>query len=61
MEGKRLKSKRPITWHELRLFPIIVWRQGVVRLTRFRFWWQLVAIAFQKPHLLYDYFVALSR
>ncbi|MEH2399887.1 DUF4070 domain-containing protein [Nostoc sp.] len=61
MEGKHLKGKLPITWQEVRLFPIIVWRQFVVRSTHFRFWWQLVAIAFQKPHLLYDYFVALSR
>ncbi|WP_375511193.1 DUF4070 domain-containing protein [uncultured Nostoc sp.] len=50
MEGKRLKGKLPITWHELRLFPIIVWRQGVVRSTRFHFWWPLVAIALHKPH-----------
>ncbi|MEH1863046.1 MAG: DUF4070 domain-containing protein [Nostoc sp.] len=38
----------------------MVWRQSIIRSTRWRFWWQLVAIAFQKPHLLYDYFVALS-
>ncbi|MEH2449668.1 MAG: DUF4070 domain-containing protein [Nostoc sp.] len=56
-----MEGKRPITWHELRLFPIIFWRQGVVRSTPFPFWWQLVAIAFQKPYLLYNYFVALSR
>jgi radical SAM superfamily enzyme YgiQ (UPF0313 family) len=60
MGGKRPKGKRPLTWHELRLFPIILWRQGIVRSTRFRFWRQLIAIAFQKPDLLYDYFVALS-
>ncbi|MBF2007724.1 MAG: DUF4070 domain-containing protein [Chlorogloeopsis fritschii C42_A2020_084] len=60
MEGKRPKTKRRLGWHELRLFPRICWRQGVLRSTRFRFWWQLLAIALQKPHLLYDYFVALS-
>ncbi|MEH2003346.1 MAG: DUF4070 domain-containing protein [Nostoc sp.] len=37
IKGKHTKGKRPITWHELRLFPIIVWRQGVVRSTRFSF------------------------
>ncbi|MBC6429546.1 DUF4070 domain-containing protein [Nostoc sp. HG1] len=36
IKGKRTKGKRPITWHELRLFPIIVWCQGVVRSTHFR-------------------------
>ncbi|MFQ4141603.1 B12-binding domain-containing radical SAM protein [Chlorogloeopsis sp. ULAP02] len=60
IEGKRPQSKRHIGWHELRLFPRICWRQGVLRSTRFRFWWQLLAIALQKPNLLYDYFVALS-
>lgn len=60
MQGKIPQSKRPLTWHELRLFPVIIWRQGVVRSTRWLFWWQLLAIAFQKSHLLYDYFVALS-
>jgi radical SAM superfamily enzyme YgiQ (UPF0313 family) len=60
MNGWRPKNNRPLTWHELRLFPIVCWRQGVVRSTRFRFWWQLAAIAFRKPSLVYDYFVALS-
>ncbi|MEH2066862.1 MAG: DUF4070 domain-containing protein [Nostoc sp.] len=44
----------------MRLFPVIVWCQGIVRSTRFRFWWQLLAIALQKPDLLYGYLVALS-
>ncbi|MBW4613994.1 MAG: B12-binding domain-containing radical SAM protein [Desmonostoc vinosum HA7617-LM4] len=60
MAGRRPAIKRQLTWHEVRLFPAICWRQGVVRSTRWRFWWQLVAIALQKPHLFYDYFVALS-
>ncbi|MBX9253877.1 B12-binding domain-containing radical SAM protein [Desmonostoc muscorum CCALA 125] len=60
MQGKRPKGKRPLTWHELRLFPVIIWRQGIVRSTRWRFWWQLMAIALQKPDLLYDYLVALG-
>ena len=32
----------------------------MLRSTRFRFWWQLVAIAILKPRLLYDYIVALG-
>ncbi len=60
MQGKRPKSKRPFTWHEMSLFPRVCWRQGVMRSTRFRFWWQFLAIALTKPHLVYDYLAALS-
>ncbi|ARV62717.1 B12-binding domain-containing radical SAM protein [Nostocales cyanobacterium HT-58-2] len=60
MKGKRPSSKRPFGWHELKLFSAICWRQGFVRSTRFRFWWQILAMALQKPHLFYDYFVALG-
>ncbi|RCJ29225.1 B12-binding domain-containing radical SAM protein [Nostoc minutum NIES-26] len=60
MNGQRPKIKRRFTWHEMRLFPVVCWRQGVVRTTRLLFWWQLIAIALQKPSLFYDYFVALS-
>ncbi len=58
--GDRPKRHHPITHHELRLFVAICWRQGIVRSTRFRFWWQLGAIALRKPNLLYDYFIALG-
>jgi radical SAM superfamily enzyme YgiQ (UPF0313 family) len=60
MNGWRGKTDRPITLTELRLFSAICWRQGVLRETRFRFWWQLVAIALLKPRLLYDYLIALG-
>jgi radical SAM superfamily enzyme YgiQ (UPF0313 family) len=60
MNGWRGKHRRPVTQTELRLFSAICWRQGVLRSTRFRFWWQLVAIALSKPQLIYDYFVALG-
>jgi hypothetical protein len=49
-----------LTWHEIRLFLAICWRQGIVRSTRFHFWWQLGAITLRKPELLYDYFTALG-
>lgn len=58
--GNRPKIRYPITRKEIRLFSAICWRQGVLRSTRFRFWWQLAAIVLRKPHLLYDYFVALG-
>jgi radical SAM superfamily enzyme YgiQ (UPF0313 family) len=60
MTGNRPKGKRPLTGHELQLFIAVCWRQGVVRSTRWRFWWQLGAIAFRQPHLLYDYLGALA-
>ncbi len=60
MNGWRGKTKRPITWTEIRLFAAICWRQGVVRSTRLRFWWQLVAIALIKPRLVYDYLTTLG-
>jgi radical SAM superfamily enzyme YgiQ (UPF0313 family) len=60
MNGWRGKSDRPITHIELNLFKAVCWRQGVLRSTRFRFWWQLLVLALLKPRLLYDYFVALG-
>jgi hypothetical protein len=60
MEGWRPQNKRRLTMTELRFFLAICWRQGVVRSTRWRFWWQLFAIALQKPHVFYDYLIALG-
>ncbi|MEA5515490.1 B12-binding domain-containing radical SAM protein [Nodularia sp. UHCC 0506] len=60
MNGWRGKTQRHLTGTEMRLFVTICWRQGVVRSTRLRFWWQLVAIALTKPRLLYDYLTALG-
>lgn len=60
MNGWRGRSQRPITRQEIRLFGAICWRQGVVRSTRWRFWWQLIAIALNKPALLYDYLTTLG-
>lgn len=60
MEGKRPRSKRPIGWHEVKLFTAVCWRQGIVRSTRWRFWYQFLLIGLQKPHLWYDYLAALS-
>ena len=59
MKGWRGKTNRPITWHEILLFATICWRQGIVRSTRFRFWWQLLTITINKPRLVYDYLTTL--
>jgi radical SAM superfamily enzyme YgiQ (UPF0313 family) len=60
MNGWRGKNSRPITSHEIRMFAAICWRQGVLRPTRLRFWWQLLAVALLKPKLLYDYVTTLG-
>lgn len=60
MAHRRPVVHRRISRHELRFIAILCWRQGVVRATRFRFWQQLVAIAWHHSQLLYDYLVALG-
>jgi radical SAM superfamily enzyme YgiQ (UPF0313 family) len=60
MKGWRGQTDRPITRAEVRLFLAICWRQGILRSTRFCFWWQLLAVALYKPCLLYDYLVTLG-
>jgi radical SAM superfamily enzyme YgiQ (UPF0313 family) len=60
MNGWRGKNHRPITDHEVNMFRQICWRQGILRNTRFQFWWQLLIICLLKPQLLYDYITALS-
>lgn len=60
MNGWRGKTDRPIDRHQLRLFLALLWKQGIVRSTRFRFWWQLIAIAVLKPRLLVEYLAMLG-
>jgi len=60
MNGWRGKSDRPITAQEWQLFFKLLWRQGVVRSVRFRFWWQLVGIVLRKPRLLSEYLATLG-
>ncbi|HIK55299.1 MAG TPA: DUF4070 domain-containing protein [Synechococcales cyanobacterium M55_K2018_004] len=60
MNGWRGRNFPQLTNKELRLLRAICWRQGIVRSTRFRFWWQLGAIALLKPRLLYDYLTTLG-
>lgn len=60
MNGWRGKTTRPITKPEWQLFWRLAWRQGIVRSVRFRFWWQLAAIAIRKPRLLPEYLATLG-
>jgi radical SAM superfamily enzyme YgiQ (UPF0313 family) len=60
MKHWRGQSDRAMTSEEWRLFGRLLWRQGMVRSVRFRFWWQLIAIALCKPRLLPEYLAALG-
>ena len=60
MEGWRAKYQRTLTKSELKFLISICWRQGGLRSTRFVFWRQLIIMAWRKPHLLYDYLIALG-
>jgi len=60
IKGNRPKISRKFTWHEIRFLQSLFWRQGVIRSTRFHFWWQMLAITWQNPGLVYDYLVALG-
>jgi hypothetical protein len=60
MGNHRPRSKRPLTEKEWRLMLGVCWRQGIVRSTRLRFWWQLGLMALRKPSLLFDYIAALA-
>jgi len=46
--------------HEWRVLKALLWRQGVLRSTRFQFWRQLGIIALRKPKLLEEYLVTLA-
>ncbi|MBW4697571.1 MAG: B12-binding domain-containing radical SAM protein [Aphanocapsa lilacina HA4352-LM1] len=60
MGARRADSRRRFDWAALRMFAAVCWHQGIVRSTRWRFWWQLAAIALTKSRLLFDYFIALA-
>jgi radical SAM superfamily enzyme YgiQ (UPF0313 family) len=60
MNGWRGHTDRPITPSEWQLFWHLLWRQGVVRSVRFRFWWQLATIAILRPRLLAEYLAMLG-
>ncbi|MFM7447925.1 MAG: B12-binding domain-containing radical SAM protein [Leptolyngbyaceae cyanobacterium] len=60
MGGWRGKSNRQLDWQQWQLFRSLLWQQGVVRPTRFRFWWQLAVIAMIKPRLLEEYLATLG-
>jgi len=60
MEDKRPSRRLPLNIKEIRFVLAICWRQGVLRSTRWLFWWQLAVFTMKKPHLMFDYFFALG-
>ncbi len=44
-----------VTWKDVRALLTIAWRQGIVRPTRWMFWWYLANIYFKKPRLVISY------
>ncbi|HEY9615187.1 B12-binding domain-containing radical SAM protein [Allocoleopsis sp.] len=59
MQGYRPKAQRELSTGMLRLMLIVFWRQGIVRMTRLRFWVQLGAILLCKPSFFIEYFMTL--
>ena len=46
---------------DIRALSIVIWRQGVKRNTRFRFWKSLATIAMRNPQLLEQFLVVLAH
>ncbi|MBD2295551.1 DUF4070 domain-containing protein [Anabaena sphaerica FACHB-251] len=60
MPNWRPQHNRILTKAEWGFLMAICWRQGILRSTRFYFWWQLMIIGFSKPNLLYEYLITLG-
>ena len=49
------------TWTDIRALSIVVWRQGIKRDTRWRFWRYMIGMARQNPSLLEQFLVVLAH
>ena len=49
------------TWTDIRALSIVIWRQGIKRDTRSRFWKYLLGMARQNPALLEQFLVVLAH
>jgi radical SAM superfamily enzyme YgiQ (UPF0313 family) len=49
------------SWTDLRALSIVIWRQGLLRNTRFRFWKSLFTIARHNPQCLEQFIVVLAH
>ena len=49
------------TWIDIRALSIVIWRQGIKRNTRWRFWRYMIGMARQNPALLEQFLVVLAH
>jgi len=49
------RPKQPFDWSAVRALFLIIWRQGVVRKTRFSFWRYLLSMTWRYPHRVVSY------
>jgi radical SAM superfamily enzyme YgiQ (UPF0313 family) len=56
-------SDRPVLlpWRDLRALSIVIWRQGIRRNTRWRFWNSLLSVARRNPKTLEQFLVTLAH
>ena len=60
---KAENSDKPLLpgWRDLRALSIVVWRQGIQRDTRFRFWKSLATVARRNPKCLEQFLITLAH
>ncbi len=51
----KAKEKLAIDWVAVRALLTLIWRQGIIRSTRWRFWWNLLDLARQYPMVVVSY------
>jgi hypothetical protein len=49
------REKLAIDWVAVRALLILVWRQGILRSTRWQFWLNLISLAWQYPMVVVSY------
>ncbi|MFL0760303.1 MAG: DUF4070 domain-containing protein, partial [Prochlorococcus sp.] len=49
------------TWIDIRALTIVIWRQGIKRNTRSRFWRYMLGMARQNPAMLEQFLVVLAH
>jgi len=53
-------TAQPVTWEQVRAGLILIWRQGIKRSTRWKFWHHFINVLRHKPALLTKFFVTCA-
>ena len=53
-------TAQPVTWEQVRAGLILIWRQGVKRKTRWKFWHHLLNVLWDRPSLLTKFLVTCA-